>query len=303
MDLFLKYILPILISGFIGWFTNYLAIIMLFRPYNKLTLFGIGLPFTPGLIPKEKTRIADSLAHTISNDLLNKDVLCKYLTNDELKSKILEITDDVFNSLKENEETFYSMILRYVNKEDVEKYFTIIKEKISDELIKKFNEHDLSKKISSKIIKSFINENDSVLGKTLNFILNDKLTSNIESIVQDKIDEYINKNGKKEIENVLDKEMLSLLSNSTSSLCMKYENVIIIIKKHLINVYEILINNSIERILNVINLKQIIYERICELDVKELEKLILNIAKKELNAITYIGGILGLLIGTINIFI
>ena len=64
-----------------------------------------------------------------------------------------------------------------------------------------------------------------------------------------------------------------------------------------------LINKSVDKILLIVDFRKIISDRIEELDVKELESIILNITKKELNAITYIGGLLGIIIGAINIFI
>ncbi|MBU4541424.1 MAG: DUF445 family protein, partial [Firmicutes bacterium] len=48
---------PIL-GGIIGLITNGIAIRMLFRPLKAIRVFGLTLPFTPGLIPKEKERIA-----------------------------------------------------------------------------------------------------------------------------------------------------------------------------------------------------------------------------------------------------
>ena len=35
---------------------------------------GISIPFTPGLIPKEKTRLAQSLSNTIAKEFLNRAI-------------------------------------------------------------------------------------------------------------------------------------------------------------------------------------------------------------------------------------
>ena len=51
------YIVSPLMGGIIGYFTNWLAIKMLFRPHKKLYIGNLPIPFTPGLIPKERTRI------------------------------------------------------------------------------------------------------------------------------------------------------------------------------------------------------------------------------------------------------
>ncbi|MBE9069443.1 DUF445 domain-containing protein [Leptolyngbya cf. ectocarpi LEGE 11479] len=68
-------IVPPIAGGIIGYFTNDLAIKMLFRPYRPLYLFGQQLPFTPGLIPSNQSRLAKRIADTIMGSLLTPEEL------------------------------------------------------------------------------------------------------------------------------------------------------------------------------------------------------------------------------------
>ena len=68
-------IVPPIAGGIIGYFTNDLAIKMLFRPYRPLYLFGRQLPFTPGLIPRNQNRLAKRVADTIMGSLLTPEEL------------------------------------------------------------------------------------------------------------------------------------------------------------------------------------------------------------------------------------
>lgn len=43
------------------------------------------------------------------------------------------------------------------------------------------------------------------------------------------------------------------------------------------------------------------YKKINEFDMAELEKMIMEIAKKELNALVWLGGLLGMLMGFVNL--
>lgn len=61
---------PPLVGGVIGYFTNDLAIKMLFRPYRPYYLFKRRLPLTPGLIPSNQARLAHRVADTIMGSLL-----------------------------------------------------------------------------------------------------------------------------------------------------------------------------------------------------------------------------------------
>jgi uncharacterized membrane protein YheB (UPF0754 family) len=61
---------PPIVGGVIGYFTNDLAIKMLFRPYRPVYWLGRQLPFTPGLIPSNQERLAKRIADTIMGSLL-----------------------------------------------------------------------------------------------------------------------------------------------------------------------------------------------------------------------------------------
>ena len=59
-----------MVGGVIGYFTNDLAIKMLFRPYRPYYVFKRRLPLTPGLIPSNQARLAQRVADTIMGSLL-----------------------------------------------------------------------------------------------------------------------------------------------------------------------------------------------------------------------------------------
>ena len=61
---------PPVVGGIIGYFTNDIAIKMLFRPYRPIYINGRQMPFTPGLIPRNQERLAKRIADTIMGSLL-----------------------------------------------------------------------------------------------------------------------------------------------------------------------------------------------------------------------------------------
>ena len=70
-------ITPPIVGGIIGYFTNDLAIKMLFRPYRPLQIYGRRIPFTPGLIPRNQERLAKRISDTIMGSLLTPEELQK----------------------------------------------------------------------------------------------------------------------------------------------------------------------------------------------------------------------------------
>ncbi len=72
-----QFVVPPVAGGIIGYFTNDLAINMLFRPYKPIYLFKKRLPFTPGLIPRNQERLAKRVSDTIMGSLLTPEELQK----------------------------------------------------------------------------------------------------------------------------------------------------------------------------------------------------------------------------------
>ncbi|MEL6350558.1 MAG: DUF445 family protein [Cyanobacteria bacterium J06627_28] len=68
-------LLPPVLGGVIGYFTNDIAIKMLFRPYRPKFIFGQRIPFTPGLIPSNQARLAKKISDVIMRSLLTPEEL------------------------------------------------------------------------------------------------------------------------------------------------------------------------------------------------------------------------------------
>ncbi|MEH1868623.1 MAG: DUF445 domain-containing protein [Nostoc sp.] len=69
------YVSPPVLGGIIGYFTNDVAIKMLFRPYKAIYIAGRRVPFTPGLIPRNQERLALNISKTIMGSLLTPQEL------------------------------------------------------------------------------------------------------------------------------------------------------------------------------------------------------------------------------------
>ena len=79
----------ILISGAIGWITNWVAIKMLFRPHKEI---NFGLFKIQGLIPKRKAEIGNGIENVIQNELISiKDVVNNIDKKEFSKKLVLKI--------------------------------------------------------------------------------------------------------------------------------------------------------------------------------------------------------------------
>ena len=89
----LLYLIPV-ISAFIGWFTNWIAIKMLFHPKNPIKILGITFI---GIFPKRQAQFAEKLGKLVSAELLSFDDIESKITNtdniDQLMPQIDAHTD------------------------------------------------------------------------------------------------------------------------------------------------------------------------------------------------------------------
>ena len=85
----------ILMAGMVGYFTNYLAIRMLFQPKQGKVLGW------EGLVPKNKPEIARSLAESVQTRLLSPDVILEYIQENQIietgTQRLSEWVDRILN--------------------------------------------------------------------------------------------------------------------------------------------------------------------------------------------------------------
>jgi uncharacterized membrane protein YheB (UPF0754 family) len=88
------FLLP-LIAATIGWFTNYIAVKMLFHPRKPIK---IGFITLHGIFPKRQIEIASSVGRMVANDLLSsKDIEQRLATEDNIRAIIDKIEDTLDN--------------------------------------------------------------------------------------------------------------------------------------------------------------------------------------------------------------
>jgi uncharacterized membrane protein YheB (UPF0754 family) len=84
----LPYVLPPVLGAIIGYVTNYVAIRMLFRPLMEKRVFGVRIPFTPGIIPRQRYQLSQSIATMVSTKLLTPDALKGKLNDPEFAESL-----------------------------------------------------------------------------------------------------------------------------------------------------------------------------------------------------------------------
>ena len=299
----LSFVVGPVVGAAIGGITNGIAIKMLFRPINPIKIGNFTLPFTPGVIPKEKERIARKVGEVISNELLNEEVLKKWLLKEEIFKQIEGAIENYLQEYSEDETKLSDKLSELVGKEKSMYYVCEVEEQITEKLYSKVLSMELGKMIVDKIQSAYhAGSFNNMLGP-MSFFVNDNLVESISKKIEPVITKFIEEEGEDIIRKAVEDESSELLNQTVKDCMTKLQKYEEIIKKNTLALYEKIVTFHLARILNTLNIAAIVQERILAFDSLELEKIILSIMKKELNAIVWFGVLLGAIMGAVMSFV
>jgi len=153
------YILIPILGAIIGYFTNYIAVKMLFRPIEAVNIPIFNLKIQ-GLLPRRRDELAVNIAETIDNNLLSIDNIIDEFDQEVIKGELdIIIEDTISKKINENFKYVMPRLLKDISREII---VDVIKEEVHanfedwmESLTEKVkNEVDIKKMIEEKI-KSF----------------------------------------------------------------------------------------------------------------------------------------------------
>jgi len=293
------YITAPLVGALIGYITNWVAIKMLFRPRTAKYLFGIRLPFTPGMIPREKSRIAKSIGLAVGEKLLNKDIIMNTLISPDFHEKFEQLIRKKTDELKENTTSIQAAAQNLLGAEISETIMIKIQNYISHFLKEKIKDPDVITKITAYISKSI----DQYIEKQLSNPLirmalsfNSSIVQSIKDTVISKVSDLLYSDSHEWIDELVQDQIASVKTMEIKELIQKIDDMDTV-QRVMTNVLDNIIGQNIEYIIQAINIPAVIEKQINDYNVFEVEELILNIVDKELKAIIWLGAFLGFIMG------
>ena len=259
-----------IVGAVIGYFTNYIAVKMLFFPKKEIRLFGKRLPFTPGAIPKGKERLAGAIGNVVATKLVTKA---------DIHTDLYAMTksEDQIDQLREQ-------LTQYITKE----VMGAIDQLEIGEVIAKEAKEAIKEKTGGKMFAMFIS--DSLIDS-----ITEPIAQKAQNIVMEKGADYIRPQVEKKI---VEWENISILEALESAGIGKEK-----LEEVLRATYEKAVKAAMEKFGSKFDLRSIIEEKINAMDVNELESLVLTVMKKELDVIVNLGAVIGLVLGMINLLI
>jgi uncharacterized membrane protein YheB (UPF0754 family) len=360
----------VIIGAAIGGVTNSLAIKMLFRPYKAYYIGKWKVPFTPGLIPKRRSELAEQLGKMVVEHLLTPESLQNKLLNADFKKDLSrwleEETEPIFQSEKSVEEwmkIFHLPIsserinsvmddwietkaLEWKNhyssysigealsekwQEKIETKIPVLVDWIANKAEQYFDSPEGKAKVKT-MIDDFL-KGRGTLGNMIGMFLGN---TSVADKVQPEIIKFIKHEGTQEIlYNLLTKEWEKLKNKKLEEVLEKLPEREIILSlqnavKNTVKVEEQLskplnqwvapykkqflenvlpswvdlginlLSSKVANLMEKLHLQQIVQEQVNSFSTERLEQLVLGISRREFKMITYLGALLGGIIGLIQ---
>lgn len=295
----LGYISGPIIGAIIGLCTNYIAVKMLFRPYYPKRIGGITLPFTPGIIPKRKDALAAAIGRAVGEELFTAEDIRNMLCSDEVEGKLLLAVKETLSDYvsRSCEEIAVSLTDEVTAQALKDKLSSLIVEKI----LSAASKMELAEMIA-KMGKDAIMEKKSSLGM-LGMFLTDGVVDPLLGEVKERVNLFIDEQGAGALLPAVSEEVSLIVSKPINEQIdfsrLNEERITATVR----TLYEEAVVKTISCATESLDICAIVEDKVKQMDVRELETLCLRVMKKELNAVVYLGGVIGLLLGIINIFI
>ncbi|MEB6298490.1 DUF445 domain-containing protein [Staphylococcus xylosus] len=246
---------------------------------EKLELFYYDHRNTPitQLIPEDIKKSIDNKVEAVPELLFDRARV--YLKSEKGAADIATMLDTFFNEKGK----IVGLLQMFMTKES-------IADRIQHELIRLTN-HPKAKDIANQIID---NEYETFKSKQLSEVLNEQQFQSFKTSITDLAIGYM------DINNMATKSLNTLMPNFIQFLENK-------VTQKLTNVIIENASKHMSPIMKKVNLRQMVEQQINTFDLAYIEKLIIDIANKELKLIMFLGfllgGIIGLLQGIIAIFV
>ncbi|MDF2879079.1 MAG: hypothetical protein K0S30_2175, partial [Clostridia bacterium] len=214
------------VGGIIGYITNGIAIKMLFRPLKPIYLGGMRLPFTPGIIPKEKGRMARSIGRVVGKDLINDEVLAKVLLQENIFRHIDERIESILKDHEESQLTIRDFCTQIGEEERLER----LKERASEVIVQKIYTKIVALDLGKIAMENLVNRLDKSVFGAFSLFINDSLIENIAAKLAPIINEMVEKEGEALIADFARQEGEELLDKPLYEIIEKIKENIDIIK-------------------------------------------------------------------------
>lgn len=285
------------IGAVIGYFTNYIAVKMLFRPLKEVKIGCFTLPFTPGMIPKRKDALASAVGKAVGASLLTEEDLTEMLLSKDVENSIVDICMLQMNAYLDSQDTIKNAVAPLTGNSAYQKGRMLLKESIIRKVmdgIRDMRPADIIAEEGKKVVSGKLE------GSMFAMLLNDKFLDSIAGEIGAYAEAYLLENGPYYVEQQVEKELTGFEEHHLCEVreWIPAEDEAIREKLHL--VYRKCVGKFADSIVKKFHVAEIVEQKIRSMDVLELEELVMSVMKHELGMIVNLGAFIGCILGILN---
>jgi uncharacterized membrane protein YheB (UPF0754 family) len=289
----LRVILPIVVGATIGYFTNFLAIKMLFRPQKEVRIGKWRVPFTPGIIPKNQPRLAAAIGNAVGSHLINMESIKESFQKNGTKEKLVK---KVATSLYESEACIGDFFSTDENHgELIERFCTVMAGAVTEK-VQQMEFKPIISQIGKETLGDLLNH------KMVTMLLTEERQDAIYERIAQALQKYIDENGEEMIKAAIMTNVQELENKPIKEIVQAGTS-----QEGLEHLATSLVDRVAERygeaMLQAVDVCSVVRERVESMETSEMERLTLSVCNKELQAVINLGALIGAVIGVINIFI
>lgn len=284
----LRIAVVLVMSAVIGIFTNYIAVKMLFRPYRAKYIGKFKIPFTPGIMPRRQGALARAMGRMISESLVRTEDLKKALLSDEISHTIAKGIL-AFPSIRTSGESLFGD--SYDAKRDT--VLDFLTDRIMQGILA-MNVGEVIANEASATVTAFTAKNP-----LLAMFVSDATVAQLAAPIGDKVTAFLEGDGKQKLKEALSAELESAETKPVAEWVKDTEAF----ERVVVGLYRRLVDKYAGAIATQFHIAEIVEEKINAMPPEAIEKLFLSVMKKELNAIIWLGGAIGLVLGAVSTLI
>ncbi|MGN1105298.1 MAG: DUF445 domain-containing protein, partial [Huintestinicola sp.] len=257
---------------------------------------GHTLPFTPGAIPKGKSRLAKSVGDAVGKNLITQEDIEKRLTSDELAEKIADmVLDRLSVPMNDAFAGFTDM-----NSDDIEGKKEAVSKSIAKFIAQAVSQVDISGIIVEKAPSIIMEKLNNPM---IQMFMTDELLQTVLEPVGTEIQTYIGEHGEEYIAPYVSEKLSSAGEKPLADIIESFGIDRDQLRKAVMALYKNAVSGCAEKLMNWLDLGAIVEEKINAMSADELEALVMSVMKKEFNTIVNLGALIGFVLGLLNIFI
>ncbi|MDD3165639.1 MAG: DUF445 family protein [Oscillospiraceae bacterium] len=286
-----------LIGAVIGYCTNYIAVKMLFRPYQPVRVFGRALPFTPGIIPKRRAALSAAIGSAISRQLLTPEDFARTLTAPDVRDAVI---DEIIAGVSPVGTPVGVTLEALLGSETCRHSRAALCQTLcsrAETVIAQLDITGILVREGGAAIKK------AAHGSLLSMFLNESSIAGMAKPLGAAIDRYLTDHAGELLMPYIEKEADEIAAQPPEDLLAAACIDPAVLKRAISAMYDKVIAEKSEEFVARVDVAGTVQRKIDAMDMAQLESLVMSVMQKELRAVVNLGALIGFVIGLANIFL